>query len=142
MRFPITFTIEASPKTKKNHSQFVWVGTGNGKKFPKLVPSKQYVEFEKASEPYCPKLYIDIPVNIKVTAYVERRSKVDLANMLNAVDDILVKHGTITDDNRNIVYSHDGSRILWDKEHPRVEIEITKTDRKDFQIWKTEKEKT
>lgn len=130
------FTIYASPKTKKNHSQIVWMGKGS-KKFPKLIPSKQYTEFEKKSAEYCPELHIDFPVNVKVTAYVERRSKVDLANMLNAVDDILVKYKTVNDDNRNVIYGHDGSRILYDKDNPRVEITITRINREDFERWDT-----
>lgn len=107
------------------------------KKYPKLIPSKQYIEFERKSAEYCPELHIDYPVNVQIIAYVERRSKIDLANMLNAVDDILVKYKTVNDDNRNIIYGHDGSRILYDKEAPRVEITITKINREDFEGWNT-----
>ena len=138
----IKFTIKASPKTKKNHSQFVWLNSGNGRKYPRLIPSKQYTEFEKASAKYCPALKIDYPVNIQMIAYVERRNPVDLANMLNSIDDILVKYGTIEDDNRNIVYGHDGSRILYSKEYPRVEITITPIEKGEYEEWKVSKKKT
>lgn len=137
----IKFTIKASPKTKKNHSQFVWLNTGNGRKYPRLIPSKQYTEFERASAKFCPALNIDYPVNVCVIAYVERRNTVDLANMLNSIDDILVKYNTLADDNRNIVYSHDGSRILYNKDYPRVEITITPIQKGDFEEWKVSKKK-
>lgn len=122
----VKFSILASPRTKKNHSQIVWAKKGN-RRYPKLIPSKQYLEFEEQAGWYCPDLHIDFPVNIAVVAYVERRNRIDLPNMLNAIDDILVKYGVVEDDNRNIIYSHDGSRILYDKQVPRVDITITKT---------------
>ena len=52
------------------------------------------------------------------------KRKVDITNLLSALDDMLVKAGVIKDDNRNIVASHDGSLVLHDKERPRIEIEI------------------
>lgn len=37
----------------------------------------------------------------------------------------IVKMGSrLADDNRNIVASHDGSLVLYDKERPRIVIEI------------------
>jgi hypothetical protein len=36
-----------------------------------------------------------------------------------------VKYGVIEDDNSNVVVSVDGSRVLYDKENPRTEVEIT-----------------
>ena len=36
----------------------------------------------------------------------------------------MVKHGIIKDDHSGIVVSHDGSRVLWDKDNPRTEIII------------------
>lgn len=53
------------------------------------------------------------------------RRRVDLSNLLNSTLDILVHYGVLLDDNRNIVYSVDGSRVLYDKASPRTEIEIT-----------------
>lgn len=39
---------------------------------------------------------------------------------------MLVHHKVISDDNSGIVCSHDGSRVYYDKENPRTEIEIIK----------------
>ena len=52
------------------------------------------------------------------------KRKCDLTNLLEAVDDVLVKHGIVADDNYTIIESHDGSRVLYDKENPRTEIYI------------------
>ena len=64
---------------------------------------------------------------------MERRYKVDLSNLEEAICDILVHYGVLADDNRNIVATMDGSKVLWDKENSRTEIEITKLS--DYQQW-------
>ena len=52
------------------------------------------------------------------------RRRVDLTNLLEAIDDTLVHWGILEDDHSGIVVSHDGSRVLYDKDRPRVEVEI------------------
>ncbi len=42
-----------------------------------------------------------------------------------ATDDILVRAGVLADDCAAVVAGHDGSRVLLDRQRPRVEIEIT-----------------
>lgn len=64
-------------------------------------------------------------MNVKAVFYMNARRKVDLTNLLEACDDILVKYEVLADDNCLIVASHDGSRVFYDKENPRTEIEIT-----------------
>ena len=51
---------------------------------------------------------------------------------------MLVKAEVITDDCRDIVASHDGSLVYWDKENPRIEVEITK--KRNYEQWKKESE--
>ena len=51
-----------------------------------------------------------------------------LVNLLEATCDILVTAGVLADDNSKIVAAHDGSRVLYDKESPRVEITIERMD--------------
>lgn len=126
----IRFTIMGNPATKKNSGRIVMAG---GR--PRLLPSKKYVEYEKASAPYLPKIKVDYPVNIKCTYYMQTRRKVDLTNLLNASLDIMAKYNVIVDDNRNIVYSMDGSRVLYDREHPRTEVEITRIPESEFEPW-------
>ena len=50
--------------------------------------------------------------------------RVDLTNLLNAIMDILCFYEVILDDNRDIVYSVDGSRVLYSKENPRTEVTL------------------
>ena len=68
---------------------------------------------------------IDYPVNVCCVYFMPTRRKVDLVNLLEATCDILKDNGVIEDDNSTIVVSYDGSRVLYDKENPRVEITIT-----------------
>lgn len=90
-----------------------------------MIPSKQYREYEKQCKPYIPKGEpITAKVNIKCVYFMPTRRKVDLLNLLSATMDILVHYGVIEDDNSDIVVGHDGSRCEYDKQNPRVEIEI------------------
>lgn len=103
---------------------------------PIIIASQQYKKYEKDCEKYMPKLDkpIDYPVNVKCTYYMKARRKVDLNNLLEASTDILTKYKVLKDDNRNIIASHDGSRVYYDKENPRTIIEITKLE-EDYQEW-------
>lgn len=120
----IKFTVNIPPISKKN-SQRILTNKATGKPF--ISPSQQYKDYEKAALWFMPKIPpIDYPVNVKCLFYMPTRRKCDLTNMLEAIDDVLVKAGVLADDNYSIVESHDGSRIFYDKEKPRTEVEITK----------------
>jgi Holliday junction resolvase RusA-like endonuclease len=100
-----------------------------------MIPSKPYLNYERDSKWFMPKVKtIDYPVNIKCIYYMPTRRKVDLSNLLNATLDLLVHYGILLDDNRNIVYSVDGSRVYYDKENSRTEIEITRI-KGDVELW-------
>lgn len=117
-------TIYGRPITKKNSQQIV---TNKTIGRPFLIPSKQYKQYEKDAgwQIKCKGLMIDYSVNVQCLYYMPTRHKVDLCNLIEATCDILVKYGVISDDNAQIVAGHDGSRVLYDKENPRCEIEIT-----------------
>lgn len=68
---------------------------------------------------------IDYPVEVRCLFYMPTRRRVDLTNLLEGIDDVLVNASVLADDNSQIVVSHDGSRVLYDKENPRTEVEIT-----------------
>lgn len=53
------------------------------------------------------------------------RRRVDLTNLLESADDALVAAGVLADDNSQIIVSHDGSRVLYDKDSPRTEVTIS-----------------
>lgn len=65
---------------------------------------------------------ISTPVNLRCVYYMPTRRRVDLVNLLEATCDILVKAGVLEDDHCRIVAGHDGSRVEYDKQNPRVEI--------------------
>lgn len=92
------------------------------------MPSKKYKEYESEALYYLPKragMPLKGPLNIKVLCFMKTRRKTDLTNLLEAVDDILVKAGIVIDDNYSVIAAHDGSRCYYDKENPRTEIYIT-----------------
>lgn len=104
---------------------------------PRLIPSKLYREFEKECLQIIPskyKLKINYPINIKAIFYKDTKRKVDLTNLLEALDDMLIKAGVIEDDCRDIIAGHDDSRVYWDKQNPRIEVEITKVE--NYEQWK------
>lgn len=83
------FTIPVVPRSKKNSSQIIQC-----KGRPILIPSKLYRQFEDECLKVIPNKYrenIDYPVNIKAVFYTESRRRIDLTNLLEALDDMLVK---------------------------------------------------
>ena len=130
----IKFIIPVVPRSKKNNGQIVMRG-----KYPKLLPSKSYLMFEKECLPYLNRVkaqigVVNYPINLKCIFYTDTKRKIDLPNLLNAIDDAMVKAGLIVDDNRDIIAGHDGSRVYHDKISPRLEIEITEMN--DYVQWK------
>lgn len=120
----IKFTVKLPPISKKN-SQQILTNSRTGKPF--IMPSKKFKQYEKDALWFIPKRDkpIDYPVNVKCLFYMPTRRKCDLTNMLEAIDDVMVKAGLLADDNYSIIVSHDGSRCSYDKENSRTEIEIT-----------------
>ena len=118
------YVIPLAPVTKKN-SQTIAINRKTGKPF--VLPSKKYKEYEYAAG-YFLKAGTDArqyPVNVKCLFYMPTRRRVDLTNLLEAIDDILTRYGVVPDDNSNFIAGHDGSRVLYDHDNPRTEITIT-----------------
>ena len=115
--------IPLPPVTKKNHQRIVRGRYGA----PMVIPSAPYEAYQQAAAWHCKGgETIADPVEVKCLFYMPTQRKVDLTNLLEAIDDILVYAGTLADDNSSIIVSHDGSRVLYDKENPRTEVYITK----------------
>ena len=112
-------------RSKKNSEQ-ICINKRTGKYF--IAQSKLYKNFERDCAYFLNKYQsnIDYPINLKCTFYVKDRRKRDIVNLLNAIQDILVKYKVIADDNYNIVQSIDGSRIIYEKGREETIIEITK----------------
>ena len=63
-------------------------------------------------------------MHLVYTVYTQTKRLVDDLNLYASLDDLLVREKVLEDDNRNIIRSRDGSRVLYDKERPRAEIAI------------------
>lgn len=118
------------PITKKNSSRVIKCGA-----FTKVLPSKQFERYEKdclrqITGKY--KVKYNKPCNMKCVYYMPTKHRVDLVNLLEATCDILVKANVLEDDNSNIIRSHDGSCVLYDKENPRVEIQIREIEKNEY----------
>lgn len=115
-----------NPVTKKNSARILRTHAGR----PFVAPSKAFVEYEgncllQIKRPHSP---LSAWLNVCCVYYMATARRVDLANLIEATTDILVKAGVLEDDNSRIVAAHDGSRVLLDRKNPRAEIEITEME--------------
>lgn len=120
----IHITLPIAPITKKNHQQII-KNKATGRLM--VIQSAAYRQYENDCGAFVPRIpfsTIDAPVNVKCVYYMPTHRRVDLVNLQEATLDVLVKYGVLADDNSNIVVSMDGSRVLYDKENPRTEIDI------------------
>lgn len=116
-------TIPGDPVTKKNSQRIIRLS--NGKRL--IKPSEWFERYQEGAGWFIPqssRKRLSAPQNVKCVYYMKTRRRVDLVNLLEATCDILVHYHVLEDDNSRIVVSHDGSRVLYDKNNPRVEIEI------------------
>lgn len=118
-------TIPVVPRSKKNSQQII---INPRTKRPMIIQSKLYANFERECGKFLKeyKSSINYSINLKIEFYVPDKRRRDIANYIEAIQDILVKYEVIKDDNYNIITSLDGTRMYIDKENPRVEIEIIK----------------
>ena len=115
-------TLYGDPRTKKNSVRILRTRSGT----PFVAPSKAYRDYETSclwqiKRPHSP---VSARVNVCCVYYMATRRRVDLANLIEATTDILVKSRVLEDDNSKIVAGHDGSRVELDRKNPRVKIEI------------------
>ena len=115
-------TLYGEPRTKKNSTRILRTRSGA----PFVVPSKAFVDYQEKclwqiKRPHSP---VSARVNVRCVYYMKTARRVDLANLIEATTDILVKARVLEDDNSKIVAGHDGSRVELDRKNPRVEIEI------------------
>lgn len=110
------------PRTKKNSARILKSRLGG--RF--VAPSAAFEEYQTSClwQIRAPPEPISARVNVRCVYYMATRRKVDLANLIEATCDILVKARVLEDDNSKIVAAHDGSRVELDRKNPRVEIEI------------------
>lgn len=115
------FTVPLQPITKKNHSQIQIAPSGKRR----LIPSRQFEIYQRDAGWFLPKgLNIKQPVNVCAIYYMRTRGRVNITNLESALLDVLVHYEVIADDNCSIVCATDGSRVRYDKDRPRTEVEI------------------
>lgn len=122
--FRAVITLKGDPRTKKN-SQRIYTRR-DGKPF--VAPSGAFRAYSSACTiQISPQLRgrFEGRYNVKCVYFMKTRRRVDLNNLLEATTDILVHANVLADDNANIVAGHDGSRVRYDPNNPRVEIVIS-----------------
>lgn len=124
---PLKIVIEVIPRSKKNSQEIIF-NKKTGRRM--VIQNKRYTEFEKDCKWFMPKLEkpIDYPINLSCHFYVNDARRRDIANYLEAIQDILVKYKVIEDDNYNIIASLNNCKMEIDRINPRCEIEITKKE--------------
>ena len=116
--------IRGIPRTKKNSQEIHYTRLGK----PFIAPSKQVREYRLDFLRQITggmRQEIDYPVNVKCVYYMPTKRRIDLVNLLEATCDLLQEARVVVDDRSDIVAGHDGSRVLYDRDDPRVEITIT-----------------
>lgn len=110
------------PRTKKNSARILRTRSGT----PFVAPSKSFEDYQTAClwQIRAPPVPLSARLNVRCVYYMKTARRVDLANLIEATTDILVKARVLEDDNSKIVAGHDGSRVELDRKNPRVEIEI------------------
>lgn len=125
------FVIPLDPRTKKNSHRIA----GKGRRCPVCGKFQQQfirngdvsADYAIFAAPYLhpgPEKPIDEPIQLVYRLYTGTWHRKDDLNLYEMLDDILVHEGVLKDDDRKIIRSRDGSRVLYDKERPRSEIYI------------------
>ena len=120
------YVVRLPPRTKKN-SQEIRFRDPRRRTQPYIAPSEAFKEYQHNCYPFLiprPPAPISRRVQVVCRFYRDTMRRMDLTNAEEAIDDILVHYGILADDNCNVLVSHDGSRVLYDKDDPRTEIEI------------------
>ena len=124
----MTYTIPLPPISKKN-SQQILTNHRTGKPF--IAPSSSYKRYEQQAMLYLtprPKTPLAGRYRVTTVFYMPTRRKCDLSNLIEAAHDLLVHAKILADDNYTVIAGVDGSRVFYDKEHPRTEITITEME--------------
>jgi|26BtaG_2_1085354.scaffolds.fasta_scaffold43813_1 Holliday junction resolvase RusA-like endonuclease len=94
-----------------------------------IAPNDKYQAWEKgagadlwAQSLINEALAIADPVWLKVIFYRKRKRKIDLSNLLQSIEDAMVRGGVIMDDSQ--IKSFDGSRVYFGHDDERVEITL------------------
>lgn len=117
----VKLVIKGSVPSKKNNYR---CSCFKGK--PRLHHTQRYIDWERDAILQLENQYHGEPISdlvwAKFSFFMPTRHKRDLSNLYEAPQDALERAKVLEND--NLIKSHDGSRIAYDKENPRVEIEL------------------
>lgn len=121
----LKIVIPVIPRSKKNSQEIVF-NKRTGRRM--VIQNKRYTDFEKECKSHLPTLVepINFPVNLCCHFFVPDARKRDIANYIEAIQDVLVKYSIIKDDNYNILASLDGCSMEINRTYPHIEIIIEK----------------
>lgn len=133
------FILRGDPPVKKNSQEIVTFTRRDGTTRRALIQNEKYRIFERDAGwqiPPSARVGIDYPVNIKAIYYRATLRTVDRPNLEEALLDTLVKWGVLADDNRDIAAASDGSRVMYDHDDPRIEVEITPLNDPHYELFR------
>ncbi|HUT87684.1 MAG TPA: hypothetical protein VMX15_06340 [Candidatus Heimdallarchaeota archaeon] len=132
-------TIYGAPRTKKNHGYVAVTTDKLGRKRRTHQPSKAWQKWAKTAVIETSTedrdvfgvswgaIQISVPVNCCAIFYCDRKSRTgkpisDAVGHYQGLADLLERRGIVADD--CWIVSWDGSRVRYDKDNPRVEVEL------------------
>ena len=132
----LQFTIPGRPSTKKTSQRVVRRGG-----FTKILPSLLYEKYEKHCKSFCEDVWknhslppIDCGIGVKIKVYLDSWIIGDECGYQQANGDIIQKHEIIANDMWIHWIDKNEHMIFYDKENPRIEVEIcrSKHPKEDF----------
>lgn len=124
----LSLVIVGCPRTKKTSNRIVRIRRkGKGSEFTKILPSKAFCEWQDASVPVIraamrgagKETIRGIEVNCRALFYRDAL-RGDAVGYYQGLADLLETAGVVESD--ALIVSWDGSRMLIDREKPRVEV--------------------
>ena len=130
----LRFVLYGDPRTKKNSQIPIIAKTKSGAEYIRIIPSNEFTKYERTCLRQITgkqRLMINQRINCCYLWFMKTHRVVDKTNLQEAMDDILKDAKVVTDDNCRVIAGHDGSRVYYDKDNPRVEVTITKLEDED-----------
>jgi len=124
----LSFNIPGRPSTKKTSQRVVRRG-----KYTKILPSALYERYELHCKEYCEYFWknfnfepMDFGIGLKLRVYLDSWIVGDECGYQQAHGDIIQKHGIIADDMWIHWIDNNEHMIHYDKDNPRIEVEISR----------------
>lgn len=122
-----SYVIPGQPRVKKNGQK---VAVRKGK--PVKYNTQAYKDWHATAAKYLmgqprPAEPISTPLLLVCKFFMQTKGRVDLSALYEGIQDLLVEMHILADDWMHVVVGHDGSRVYYDKNNPRIEVELVPT---------------